>query len=198
MPHLPLNINVHGMEILVAGGGKVAGRKVQTLLAAGAAINIVAPEISEEIKRLADNKLIKIRTGLYQKSDLKNIFLAVAATNDPQTNLEIADDARRQGVLVVVTDAPESGNSMFPAVLRRGDLEISVSTNGKCPGFATEVRDLLAGEIGEEYGILLATLATEREKLLTEGHHNTYNKEILHSRIRELINELDRHKERVS
>lgn len=197
MPHLPLNIDVRGMTVLVVGGGAVAGRKIKALLDAGATITVVAPELSPEIDRLAAAGEINSKNGCYQASDLTDVFLAVAATNDPQANRRIAADARRRGVLVTVTDAPESGNCTFPALLRRGDLEVSVSTNGSCPGFAAVVRDLLATVIGEEYGTILATLALEREKLLTEGSCSTYNNQILRSRARELINEFTEHKERV-
>jgi siroheme synthase (precorrin-2 oxidase/ferrochelatase) len=76
-------------------------------------------------------------------------------------------------------------------------LEISVSTNDRHPAFAAEIRDLIAEEIGEEFGILLDSLATEREKLLTEGNLSTYNRKVLRSRTRELIFELKKHKERV-
>ena len=197
MPHLPLNIDVRGMTVLVVGGGAVAGRKIKALLDAGATITVVAPELSPEIDRLAAAGEINSKNGCYQASDLTDVFLAVAATNDPHANRRIAADARRRGVLVTVTDAPESGNCTFPALLRRGDLEVSVSTNGSCPGFAAVVRDLLATVIGEEYGTILATLALEREKLLTEGSCSTYNNQILRSRARELINEFTEHKERV-
>ena len=197
VPHLPLNIDVSGMLVLVAGGGVVAGRKISSLLDAGATVHVVAPEITPEIGRLAAAGTIKLKGECYQVSDLTDIFLVVAATNDPQTNRRIAADARQRGVLVAVTDAPESGNCTFPALLRRGDLEISVSTNGKCPGYAAEIRDLLAGVFGEEYGEILATLSAEREKLLTEGRPSTYNKQVLRSRARELLNELAEHKERV-
>jgi len=197
VPHLPLNIDVRGMTVLVVGGGVVAGRKVMSLLDAEATVTVVAPELSAEIARLAAAGAITAKTGQYQTSDLTDVFLAVAATNDPETNRRIAADARQRKMLVAVTDEPDSGNCTFPALLRRGDLEISVSTNGTCPGFAAVVRDLLATVIGEEYGIILATLALEREKLLTEGSHSTYNNQILRSRARELINELTEHKERV-
>ena len=83
------------------------------------------------------------------------------------------------------------------STVHRGDLEVSVSTDGTCPGFAAVVRDLLATVIGEEYGSILATLALEREKLLTEGNCSTYNNQILRSRARELINEFTERKERV-
>ena len=197
MPHLPLNIDVRGMTVLVVGGGAVAGRKIVSLLEAGATVRIVAPELTPEITRLAAAGTVSLKTGCYEPCDLHDAFLAVAATNDPGTNRRIAADARRRGILVAVTDAPESGNCTFPALLRRGDLEVSVSTNGTCPGFAAVVRDVLATVIGEEYGTILATLAVEREKLLTEGSHSSYNRQILNSRARELINELAEHKERV-
>jgi precorrin-2 dehydrogenase/sirohydrochlorin ferrochelatase len=185
------------MNALVVGGGTVAGRKTSSLLGAGANVTVVAPEITPELRELATTSSITLKTGYYQESDLSCMFLVVAATNNPQINLKIAADSRNRGILVAVADAPEAGNCTFPALLRRGMLEISVSTSGTCPGFAAEIRDLLACEIGIEYGIILETLATEREKLLTEGNQSTYNNQILRSRARELINELTKHKERV-
>ena len=197
VPHLPLNIDVRGMLVLVAGGGAVAVRKITSLLDSGATVYVVAPKITPEIGRLETAGTIKVKIERYHVSDLTDIFLAVAATNEPQTNRRVAADARQRGILVSVTDAPELGNCTFPALLRRGDLEISISTNGKCPGFAAEIRDMLAGEFGEEYGVILETLSVEREKLLTEGRPSTYNNQVLRSRARELINELTEHKERV-
>jgi precorrin-2 dehydrogenase/sirohydrochlorin ferrochelatase len=197
VPHLSLNIDVRAMTVLVVGGGTVAGRKITSLLEAGANVCVVAPEISSRIRSLEATGAIKVKIKHYHVSDLTNTFLVVAATNDPQTNLNIASDSRQRGILVTVTDAPEAGNCIFPAVLRRGNLEISICTNGKYPGFAVEIRDLLACVIGEEYDTILETLTTEREKLLTEGSFNTYNKQVLRSRARELINELNKHKERV-
>ncbi len=197
MPHLPLNIDVRGMIVLVAGGGTVATRKIGALLSAGATIQVVAPQVSPQISQLEESGVIKVLFDRYHDSHLMNIFLVVAATNDAQINQKIAIDAHQRGVLVTVTDAPQSGNCIFPAVLRRGDLEISISSNGKYPGYAAEIRKLLAHLIGEEYGFLLETLSTEREKLLTAGLNNTYNKQVLRSRARELINELNTHKERV-
>lgn len=197
VPHLPLNIDVRGMRVLVAGGGPVASRKIHSLLGAGAIVSVVTPECIPEISRLAADGTITLIEGPYQARHLAHTFLVVAATSDSHTNREIAAEARQRGILVNVTDAPESGNCTFPALLRRRDLEISISTNGKCPGFAAVIRDILADTISEEYGIILETLAAEREKLLTEGGLNTYNNQVLRSRARELIDELSKHKERV-
>jgi len=197
VPHLPLNIDMLGRTALVAGGGVVAGRKIKSLLDAGATVSVVAPEVTPAICQLGVDGAIKIKIGCYQACDLTGTFLAVAATNDPHVNRTIADDARKQGILVTVADAPETGNCTFPALLRRGDLEISISTNGKCPGFAAELRDIIAATIGEEFGTILQTLTFEREKLLTEGRCSTYNSQVLRSRTKELINEFTKHKEHV-
>jgi precorrin-2 dehydrogenase/sirohydrochlorin ferrochelatase len=195
VPHLPLNIDVRGLTVLMVGGGGVADRKLTPLLKAGAHVRIVSPEVTPEISRLVSTGAASFRTGCYETSDMDDVFLAVAATNDPETNQRVAADARQRGILVAVATEPDAGTCTFPAVLRRGDLEITVSTNGTCPGFAAEVRDLIATLIGEEYGIILQTLAAEREKLLTDGSSSTYNKQILRSRARELINELTERKE---
>jgi precorrin-2 dehydrogenase/sirohydrochlorin ferrochelatase len=197
VPHLPLNIDMRGMNVLVAGGGAVAARKIRALLDAGAIVRVVAPLFAPEINRLADSGAVQTKTACYEADDLRDAFLAVAATNDPETNRRIADDARQLGILIVVTSDPAAGNCTFPALVRRGNLEVAVSTNGTCPGYAAEVRDMIATVIGTEYGVLLEALAAEREKLLTEDRDNTYNIQILRSRARELIQELKERKGRV-
>jgi precorrin-2 dehydrogenase/sirohydrochlorin ferrochelatase len=198
VPHLPLNIDVRGLTAVVVGGGAVACRKTAPLLKAGARVRLVSPEVVPEIGQLVSAGAVDLRSGCYETSDLDDVFLAVAATDDPEVNRRIAADARRRGILVAVASDPETGNCTFPAVLRRGNLEVCVSSSGTCPGFAAEIRDLIATIIGEEYGSALQTLAAEREKLLTEGRHSTYNKQILRSRARELINQLTERKDCVS
>lgn len=198
MPHLPLNIDMRGLTALIVGGGSVASRKTRSLLDAGATVRIVSPEITTEIDALVAAGSVSRRSGCYEPSDLQGIFLAVAAANDLETNRRVASDARKLGILVSVVNEPAAGNCIFPALLCRGNLEITVSTNGTCPAFAAEVRDMLATVIGNEYGIILETLAAEREKLLTEDRHSTYNKDLLRSRTRELIRELTERKESVS
>lgn len=195
MPHLPLNIDMRGQSVLVVGGGSVAARKIRYLLEAGATVRVVSPEMSAEVGGLAASGAISARSGCYDTCDLRDVFLAVAATDDRETNRTVAREARQRGILVAVTSEPASGTCTFPALLRRGELEIAVSTCGKCPGFAAEVRDMIAAVIGEEYGTILETLAAEREKLLTEDCCSTYNKQILRSRARELIHELTERKE---
>jgi len=190
MPHLPLNIDMHDRIALVAGGGQVACRKVKALLASGACVRVVTPVMVPEISDLAASGVIALCKRRYQPGDLDNCFLAVAATDDAEVNRRVAADARQRGILVAVADAPELGTCTFPAVLRRGNLEISVSTGGRCPAFALLVRDLLAGVIGDDYGIALERVASEREKLLTEGNDSTYNSQLVRTIAQRLIAEL--------
>ena len=195
MATLPLNLEMRDKAVLVAGGGNVALRKVQSLLATGASLRLTAPEICPELAALEVAGRISVRRGRYVAADLENVFLAVAATDDAVVNQAVAADAGARGILVAVADNPLSGNCTFPAVLRRGNLEITVSTGGRCPTLATAVRDLIADLIGEEYGVVLEQLTAEREKLLTNGNSNTYNTQVLRSLAGRLIAELIERKE---
>ena len=197
MSQLPLNIDVQDKIILIVGGGDVACRKLRALLATQASVRVVAPVMNPEIAALSASGAVTTRTGHYQSSDLEGVFLAVAATNDSEVNRTLAKDAQQRGILVAVADAPELSTCTFPAVLRRGNLEISVATGGRCPAFAALVRDILATVIGDGYGVALERLAHEREKLLTEGNGSTYNKKIIRDYAMRLINELTEHKEQV-
>ncbi len=197
MSQLPLHIDVHDRIILIVGGGAVACRKLQVLLEAHATVRVVAPDMKPEISALSESGIITTRIGRYQASDLEGVFLAVAASNDSGINRMVASDARQRGTLVVVADAPELSTCTFPAMLRRGNLEISVATGGRCPAFAALVRDVLAEAIGDGYGVALKQLALEREKLLTEGNGSTYNKKVIRALAVRLINELNQHKEQV-
>lgn len=196
MSMLALNIHMSGRLAVIIGGGRVALRKLQPLLAAGASVKVVAPVICPEIAALASRLLTIVCRG-YRENDLDNAFLVVAATDNAHVNEQVCSDARQRGGLVVVADNPAIGDCTFPALLRRGDLEIAVSTGGRCPGFAVDVRDHIAGHIGSEYGAILEQLAAEREKLLTNGSSSTYNKQVLHSLARQLLAELTERKEQM-
>jgi len=195
MQTLSLNITAQGRLAVVVGGGPVALRKVRTLLAAGVTVRIVAIKILPELAALAEKRGLLVRYSAYCSSDLDNAFLVIAATNVSELNQLIAEDAVARGILVAVTDNPAYGNCTFPALLRRGDLEIAVSTGGRCPAVAAVVRDTIASMIGNEYGQILEQLSQEREKLLTDGDSSTYNALVLRSRAVQLINELTERKD---
>jgi siroheme synthase-like protein len=195
MPHLPLNIDMHNRAVLVVGGGLVARRKVRVLLDADARVHVVAVSLCRDLADLWSEGHITARIASYEPDDLDDVFLVIAATDNADSNRTIAHDAHKRGVLVAVADAPESGSCTFPALLRRGGLEIAVSTGGRCPAFAVLVRDHIAGVIGDDYGSALEQLAGEREKLLTEGNTSSYNAKVVRSHAQRLMAQLSNQKE---
>ena len=188
-------MDMSGKPAVIIGGGKVACRKAKALLAAGAEVSVVAPDVAEEIGALAQARKLAVRYAHYQPGDLKGMFLVVAATDDAGVNRQVAADAGSQGKMVCVADASETGCCSFPAVLRHGNLEIGVSTGGSCPSLAVELREVVATIITEEYGAVVGRLAEEREKLSTEGNSATYNAQVLRSLARRLISELNERKD---
>jgi precorrin-2 dehydrogenase len=195
MSTLALNIRMHGKPAVIIGGGAVALRKLRTLLTAGAFVRLVATNICPEIASLKDSGTLAVRRGSYTVSDLDHAFLVIAATDSALVNEQICADASERGILAAVADNPATGDCTFPAILQRGDLKIAVSTGGRCPTFAVDVRDCIAGHIGHEYGTILDELAAEREKLLTNGSSSTYNTRVLRSLARRLLAELTERKE---
>lgn len=195
MSTLALNIRMDGKLAVIIGGGAVALRKLRTLLSAGASVRLVAMDICPEIAVLKDSGALVVRDGSYIMADLDNAFLVVAATDNALVNEQVCADARERAILVTVADNPATGDCTFPALLRRGNLEIAVSTGGSCPTFAVDVRDWIAEHIAPEYGSILDRLAGEREKLLTNGCPSTYNTQVLHLLARRLLAELTERKE---
>lgn len=184
---LPLNVSMSGKTAVIAGGGAVALRKARTLLEAGAHVRLVAPVLNSGLGTLSDAGKVDVRYATYTSTDLDGAFLAIAATDNPQVNRQVATDAHERGILVAVVDQPEAGDCIFPATVRRGNLEIAISTGGRCPSLAAEVKRIIERVIGEEYAGILDQLAGEREKLLTDGNDGTYNANVLRSRARKLL-----------
>ena len=187
MSSVMLSIEMAGKPVVIIGGGAVALRKLQTLLAAGASVTVVAGEICPEIAAMQSRERLVIHRRSFQLADLGGAFLVIAATNAPEINEQVRSAARLQGALVVVVDNPAQGDCTFPALLSRGSLDIAVSTGGRCPTFAAQVRDSIAERIDDNYGTILDRLAAEREKLLTNGSSSTYNKQVLRSLATHLL-----------
>lgn len=149
----------------MVGGGKVAERKALSLLESGARVTVVSPRLTSLLSQLAGEGKVAYRDKEYSSEDLKGAFLVVAATGDPLVNQGVAKEAEEQGLLVNVVDNPEGGNFIFPAVVRRKDLILSVSTGGKSPFLARRLRQELEARYGPEYGALLSLWGELRPKI---------------------------------
>jgi precorrin-2 dehydrogenase / sirohydrochlorin ferrochelatase len=156
----------HRLSVVI-GGGKVAARKVRALLEAGARVTVVSPDAVPELRRLSQAEQIHHIPRAYCDGDLAGAFVVVVATDDPAVNHAAWLEAERLGCLVNVADDPAHSNFIVPAVLRRGELTLAVSTGGASPALARVLREQLESGIGSEYGALAELLADLRPVLLT-------------------------------
>ncbi len=162
----PVNLVLDGRLCLVVGGGKIALRKVEGLRACGGRVRVVAPAVVPELLRL-DGVAVDQRP--WRPEDLDGMWLVIAATDDPAVNRAVYDAGQRAGVWVNGADDPANCSFTLPSVVRRGDLQIAVSTGGRSPALATWLRRRLEGQIGPEYSTLLDLLAGERDTLKAAG-----------------------------
>ncbi|MCL6641532.1 MAG: bifunctional precorrin-2 dehydrogenase/sirohydrochlorin ferrochelatase, partial [Candidatus Rokubacteria bacterium] len=154
MGHYPVVLELAGRPCVVIGGGPVAERKVEGLLAAGAAVTVIAPRLTRRLQALAAEGRIGHVAREYAPGDLDGYRLAIAATDDGVVNAAVAREGRRRGVLVNAADDPVHCDFTLPAVLRRGALVVAVATGGACPALAAAVRDELGRRLGPEYAAL--------------------------------------------
>ncbi|HZT43851.1 MAG TPA: bifunctional precorrin-2 dehydrogenase/sirohydrochlorin ferrochelatase [Chthonomonadaceae bacterium] len=160
----PIHLTIEGKLCVVVGGGAVAERKVSGLLAAGARVRLVSPELTPELQTRANAGEIEEVTAAYESTYLADAFLVFAATGDRAVNARIAADAMERGipVNVVDTNTPQAGGFVVPAVVRRGELCLSVSTGGATPMLAAQIRQELEQHYGPEYEELTALLGRMR------------------------------------
>ena len=163
-----VNLIVEGRVAVVIGGGEVATRKVQDLLAARAAVTVIAPHACGRIVALAQGKQIQARFRPYRKEDLTGAFVAVAATDDEEINTRVANDAAAMNVLVNVIDRPALCMFTVPHV-RRGDLTFAVATEGRCPALAGILREELEARYGPEYSELVTLFAEVRQRMIAQA-----------------------------
>lgn len=154
----------------MVGGGRVGARKVDTLLKCGAIVTVVSPEATSPLARLAEAGRIVLERREYRSSDVKGQFLVIGATDDERLNRQIHADAERLNLLCNIADRPEICNFILPAIVRRGDFMMAISTAGKSPAFAKHMRRRLEAQFGPEYGVLLDLMGAIRQKLLAEAH----------------------------
>lgn len=156
-------LNICGRMCLVVGGGRVAERKINNLLEAGASLTVISPEFSSRLQTLGSEGRISLIRREYLPGDIGvDCTLVFAATNSEQVNLRVYEDALSFGRWVYVADRPELCTFTLPSVMRRGKLIISVSTGGASPSLARSLTKRLEEDYGEEYELYLDFLAELR------------------------------------
>jgi len=164
-PLYPANLVVEGRPCLVVGGGEVAARKVEGLVACGADVHVVAERVGDEIRSLP----VTWEERSYTPGEVAAYRLVIAATDSPVTNAAVSSDGEAAGVWVNAADDPANCSFTLPAVVRRGSLMVTVSTGGRSPALAAWLKDRLSAELGPEYEALLELLSDEREAARAAG-----------------------------
>ncbi len=145
-PPYPLFIHLDGERVVVVGAGAVAQRKIETLLEYGARVTAIAPEATERIRSFAEAGDIALIERPYEEGDLEGVLLAVVATSSQSVNEQVFEEASRLHILVNVVDVPPLCNCIVPSIMRRGQLQIAVSTVGAAPSVAREIRRSLESQ----------------------------------------------------
>jgi precorrin-2 dehydrogenase/sirohydrochlorin ferrochelatase len=164
-PLYPAFLKLAGRPVLVVGAGDVGRRKIERLLRCGASVHVVGESAHPEVEKWAAEGALTLSQRAFEPGDLDGVRLAVAATNREDVNERIAQLARERGVLLNAVDDPARCDFYVPSVLARGDLQVAVSSGGRCPALVVRVRKELEKTLGPEYGRFLEDLARVREAL---------------------------------
>jgi siroheme synthase-like protein len=162
MRYYPIYLDLRGRDVLVVGGGAIAEGKAMQLVKAGARVTVVSPGLTETLRAAAGRGEITHLNGSFIEENLNGRFLVVGATNDRELNEQVANAASERDLLCNIVDQPDLCNFITPALVTRGELQISVSTGGGSPTLTQRVKREVAELIGEEYGVLLELAAEMR------------------------------------
>ena len=162
------------------GAGIVAEGKIQGLLAEHAAVKVVAPEATAQVRQWAAAGLLDWYQREFESQDLVGKFLVIVATSSPDVNRRVFTEAHALGILCNAVDDPPNCDFYYPAVVRRGELQIAISTGGKSPALAQRIRQELEHQFGPEYESWVAELGRQREELAATDLDPDVRKRILH------------------
>lgn len=177
----PMFLKLEGRQCLVVGAGKIGEPKIGGLLDTGARIRVVSRDASPTVREWAREGKIELELRAFSAGDLDGAFLAVVATNSRSLNERVYHEAQRRGVLCNVVDVPDLCDFFYPAVVRRGDLQIAISTAGQSPSLAQKIRQQLEKQFGPGYAAWVAELGETRRLILASDLDKERKLELLHT-----------------
>ena len=163
--YYPIYLQLNEQPCTVIGGGKIAEGKVAGLLAAGAKVKIISPELTSHLHDLVKQNQVEYISRAYQHGDLSGAFMVICATDQAEINHQVWEEASANRQLVNVVDDTPRCNFIAPSILRKGDLTIAISTSGKAPALAVRIKERLQNELGPEYERFLELAGKLREPL---------------------------------
>ncbi|HEX9505896.1 MAG TPA: bifunctional precorrin-2 dehydrogenase/sirohydrochlorin ferrochelatase [Acidimicrobiia bacterium] len=165
----PVSLVVTGRRCVVVGAGRIAARKIESLHAAGALVHVVARSVGPEVRAWADDGQLTLEERPFEPTDLDGAWLATAATGDPGVDASVFRAGEERRVWVNAADDPANCSFTLMAVVRRGDLVVTIGTGGRSPALASWLRTRFETELGPEYATLLEVLSEAREELRAAG-----------------------------
>lgn len=176
----PAFIKLAGRACLVVGGGSVAEAKIASLLECGAHVTVVAPESTGGVRSLASVRKIRLVPRKFAPSDLNRVFLVVAATSDTKANHAVFHEARERGILCNSVDDPQHCDFYFPAVARRGPLQVAISTSGESPALAQRIRREVEESLDASFGDWVEDIGALRREIMAALPPSEERKRLLH------------------
>ncbi|PLS05663.1 NAD(P)-binding protein [Neobacillus cucumis] len=174
----PIMLQLHGKKVVVIGGGRVAERKVRSLLGTGASIEVISPEVTAGMQTLFLDGKIVWKEKTFSAEDLKDASLIFAATDHKEINQSVYSFAEKHQ-LVTIADDPDHSDFHLPAHVQRGRLSIAVSTGGASPILAKKLRAELEQQFDERYEEYLDFLFTTRQFILKEVEDASLKRKLL-------------------
>ena len=177
----PMFMKLEGKQCLVVGAGKVGEPKIAGLLETGARIRVVTLDASPTVREWARSGRIELELRAFTSDDLQGAFLVVVATASRSLNERIYNEAQRLGILCNVVDVPDLCDFFYPSIVRRGGLQIAVSTTGQSPSLAQKIRQQLEKQFGPGYAAWVAELGETRKLILASDLDKERKLDLLHS-----------------
>ncbi len=165
----PVNLVVAGRRCVVVGAGRIAARKIDALLDAGARVHVVAPQLDPRVAEWRDAGVVTVAQRAFEAADLDGAWLATTATGVPDVDHAVFEAGEERQIWVNSADDPANCSFTLMSVVRQGDVVVTIGTNGRSPALATWLRDRIRTELGPEYGTLLDLLSAERESMRAAG-----------------------------
>jgi len=180
MEMFPIFFKLEGRACLVVGAGTIAAPKIASLLRAGGAVTVVAPRANPAIAVQAEAGEVVWHEREFVPGDLNGMFLVIAATDSQPVNHAVAEEARARGILINSVDDPPDCDFFYPSVVRRGDLQIAISTAGKSPALAQRLREEIDALLPDDTGAWLDQLGETRLRILAAFPASEDRKHALH------------------
>ena len=181
MTLFPMFLKLEGRCCLVVGAGNIAESKIRSLLAAGAKVRVIAPQARKSVVDWAQAGVIEWEARCFEAGDLDGVFLVIAATASSVSNEQVFLESQSRRILCNAVDDPDHCDFYFPAVVRRGDLQVAVSTGGRSPALAQRLRRELESQFSARYAGWLQVLGESRARLMDSGLDPEQRRRILHS-----------------